>query len=106
MSAERGSFRTGILIGLTVTAVAIALLVFWASLARTSTGAWTYESPATAALLFIGVSQVVWMLPVNLFLLIKKKSQTMKGVLTVAAVLFALNALLLFSNFHRGRLYL
>jgi hypothetical protein len=55
---------------------------------------WTFESPAFGALIFIGVVQILWMLPAVLALVLMKRFQTMKGVLVVAGIVFLLNFML------------
>ena len=91
MSDYRGSVGKGVGIGAALSASAGALLGWMASTYRTSTGMWTFESPAFGALIFIGIVQILWMLPAVLVLFVMKRFQTMKGVLIVAGVVFFLN---------------
>jgi hypothetical protein len=77
------------------TAVAIGLLLFLSSRARTERGQWTYENPAMGALFFLGIVQVVWVIPLGLSFLIPGRTRTFAGILIAAGILFLLNAGLL-----------
>jgi hypothetical protein len=82
-------------IGAALSVSAGAFLGWMASTYRTSTGMWTFESPAFGALIFIGIVQILWMLPAVLTLVLMKRFQTMKGVLIVAGIVFLLDFLLM-----------
>jgi hypothetical protein len=81
-------------IGAALSVSAGAILGWMASSYRTSTGMWTFESPAFLLLMVIGVVQILWMLPAVLALALMKRFQTMKGLLIVAGIVFLLNFLL------------
>src|SRR5262245_54266844 len=92
MKRQRGSIRKGVLIGIALSIIGILVLITLAASARTSNGLWTYESRAMGALLIIGVTQVLWIAPASLLLLVKKRAQMLKGLLIVAGILFVINA--------------
>jgi hypothetical protein len=91
MSVAGGSIRKGVVIGCSVSVAAVAFLVWQAANVRTATGQWTFESLYMLALLFIGITQIVWVVPLSLVFLFAKRMQTLKGVLRVALFLLAMN---------------
>jgi hypothetical protein len=58
---------------------------------RTSTGLHTLENPAFGAILFIGVVQILWMLPAALVLLVTRRGRALKGLLIVWGVVLLVN---------------
>jgi len=91
MSDNHGSVDDGVAIGIVLSASAGVGLGWLASTYRTSNGLWTFESPAFGALIFIGITQVLWMLPAALVFAFMKRSEAVKGLLIVAGVVFGLN---------------
>jgi len=103
MLNSRGSIWMGVVTGLVLSVGGVILLLFWSSTFKTPRGQWTYENPATGALLLIGAAQAVWMAPASLALYFTQRVQMLKGVLLVAGAIFLLNAALLLSLYMDAR---
>jgi hypothetical protein len=99
------SFLKGIGIGSALTVASVAVLLWLSSLVRCCGGQWTYENIWFAALLLIGVLQVLWMLPTILHFRKKNQKTTAQGVLVVSIIVFLLDAAVWFSAMHGGRFY-
>jgi hypothetical protein len=91
MFNDRGSIWTGIDVGLALSMAAIVVLGAISGLWRTSTGLHTFENPAFGAILFIGVAQIVWMLPAALVLLVARRGRALKGLLIVWGVVLVVD---------------
>ncbi len=81
-----GSVTKGIGLGIMVSFLGPAVIAFLLGFGP-STLEWLF-----VPLLFIGVAQLVWMVPIVLVFRSKGETETVKGVVIVAAVVAILNA--------------
>ena len=78
-----GSILEGIGCGVLVSVIAPVLLVI---------GALVFNTTWLAAIIFIGVTQLLWIVPLVVMFWRKGRYETAKGITIVAAIVFFINA--------------
>ena len=96
--SHRGSIWLGIAIGIGLTVIMILFLLSIAGTFPSGQGVVLFglrigpgEGPVTAIFL-IGAAQLLWMLPAGLAFGVRKKWETVKGLVIFAAIIALLNA--------------